>query len=202
MKAELVPDNGDPPIPITRDLTVVGRRDYCDIVIDDPSLSKRHCVLVKTDGLLVIRDLGTTNGTKVKGQRIRWAALLPDDRISLGSYKVRIYLGPDDTMSPSEQYRSKWRGGDQGKDRALDRSVGGVPGGPRKSSAPSVPGVLPPSAGFPQPSMEEIDSSQFFDESELEPPSHLPRLPQFDDDSRLQFEIVDEDEDEEIFDLE
>jgi predicted component of type VI protein secretion system len=102
MKAELVPENGDPPIPITRDLTVVGRREYCDVVIADPSLSKRHCVLVKTDGLLVIRDLATTNGTKVKGQKIRWAALLPDDRLALGSYKVRIYLGPDSAPAPSE----------------------------------------------------------------------------------------------------
>src|SRR5437867_4236893 len=81
MKAELVPENGDPPIPIVRDVTVVGRRPYCDVVIDHPSLSKRHCILVKTDGLLVIRDLATTNATKVKGQKVRWAALLPDDRI-------------------------------------------------------------------------------------------------------------------------
>src|SRR3954454_16539705 len=110
MKAELVPENGDPPIPITRDLVVVGRRDYCDIVIEHSSLSKRHAVLVKTDGLLVIRDLISTNGTKVKGQKIRWAALLPDDRITLGSYKLRIYLGPDDAPGPSELYRAKGSG--------------------------------------------------------------------------------------------
>lgn len=102
MKAELIPENGDPPIPVTRDISVVGRRDFCDIVIDDSSLSKRHCVLVKTDGLLVVRDLGSTNGTKVKGQRIRWAALLPDDKVTLGRYKVRIYLGPDNAPAPSE----------------------------------------------------------------------------------------------------
>src|SRR6516225_3423494 len=107
MKAELVPENGDPPIPIVRDVTVVGRRAYCDVVIDHPSLSKRHCVLVKTDGLLVIRDLATTNGTKVKGQKVRWAALLPEDRISFGGYKLRIYLGPDDMPSPSEQFRAR-----------------------------------------------------------------------------------------------
>jgi predicted component of type VI protein secretion system len=105
MKAELVPDNGDPPIPITRDVTVVGRRPYCDVVVDHPSLSKRHCVIVKTDGLLVVRDLASTNGTKVKGQKIRWAALLPDDRLTFGSYKVRIYLGPDDAPGPSELAR-------------------------------------------------------------------------------------------------
>ena len=45
----------------------------------------------------------TTNGTKVKGQKIRWAALLPDDKISLGSVKFRVYLGPDNVPSPSEQ---------------------------------------------------------------------------------------------------
>jgi predicted component of type VI protein secretion system len=109
MKAELVPENGDPPIPITRDITVVGRREFCDVQINDASLSKRHCLLVKTDGLLVIRDLGTTNGTKVKGQRVRWAALLPEDRITLGSYKLRIYLGSDEAPSPSEMARSRPR---------------------------------------------------------------------------------------------
>ncbi len=102
MKAELIPTEGGEPIPITKDVTVLGRREYCDIQIDHPSLSKRHCVLVKTDGLLVIRDLATTNGTKVKGQKIRWAALLPDDKIALGSIKFRVYLGPDDVASPSE----------------------------------------------------------------------------------------------------
>jgi hypothetical protein len=106
MKAELVPDNGDPPIPITRDLTVVGRRD-ADVVIDHAGISRRHCVLVKTDGLLVIRDLITTNGTKVKGQRIRWAALLPGDRIALGGYKMRVYLGSDDAPTPSDLWRKR-----------------------------------------------------------------------------------------------
>lgn len=129
MKAELVPDNGDAPIPITRDLTVVGRREYADVVIEHPSLSKRHCLLVKTDGLLIIRDLITTNGTKVKGQRIRWAALLPDDRIALGDYKLRVYLGPDDVPSPSEQYARR-------RKPAADR-------GSRKPARPTVAEEFP-----------------------------------------------------------
>ena len=107
MKAELVPENGDPPIPIERDVTVIGRHESCDVVIQAVGLSKRHCIVVKTDGLLVIRDLATTNGTKVKGQRVRWAALLPEDRISLGGYKFRVYLGSDEMPSPSEQRRKQ-----------------------------------------------------------------------------------------------
>ncbi len=124
MKAELVPINGDAPIPITKDVTVVGRGHFCDVQVDDPSLSKRHCVLVKTDGLLVVRDLASTNGTKVKGQKVRWAALLPHDRIALGTYKIRVYLGPDHAPGPSELAR--W-GEDQASPAA--RVAGAAPGG-------------------------------------------------------------------------
>src|SRR5439155_7058653 len=129
---------------------------YCDVAIDHPSLSKRHCILVKTDGLLVIRDLATTNGTKVKGQKVRWAALLPDDRISLGGYKLRIYLGPDDMPSPSEQARARGQA-------ARGMPVGaGIPGRPvagavgwAASGATSSPdGAVAP--GFPEPSRSQI----------------------------------------------
>jgi len=110
MKAELVPEDGGSPIPITRDVTVVGRREFCDVQLDHPSLSKRHAVLIKTEGLLILRDLISTNGTKVKGQRIRWAALLPEDRISFGTLKFRVYLGPDDLPGPSERPKTNGKG--------------------------------------------------------------------------------------------
>ena len=102
MKAELVPLNGDSPIPITRDVTLIGRREYCDVVVPHASLSKRHCILVRTDGLLIVRDLISTNGTKVNGQRVMWAALLPNDKLTLGRAKFKVYLGPDSELSPSE----------------------------------------------------------------------------------------------------
>ena len=103
MKAELIPTDGGAPIPIVRDVTVVGRREFCDVVIDSDSLSKRHAVLVRTDGLLMVRDLASTNGTKVNGQRVMWAALLPNDRLTLGRCKFKVYLGSDDAVSPSEK---------------------------------------------------------------------------------------------------
>jgi len=54
-----------------------------------------HCVLVKTDGLLLLRDLGSTNGTRVNGQRVRRAALLPNDELTIAHLKFRVHLGPD-----------------------------------------------------------------------------------------------------------
>jgi pSer/pThr/pTyr-binding forkhead associated (FHA) protein len=153
MKAELVPDNGDPPIPIGRDVTVLGRHEDCDVVIEHSSLSKRHCVLVKTDGLLVIRDLATTNGTKVKGQRVRWAALLPEDRVSFGAYKMRIYLGSDEMPSPSEQRRARNGGAGTRAPGAVARPAAQGPYRATQNATvppPQAPRGLPSS--FPEPS--------------------------------------------------
>src|ERR1700686_41123 len=95
MRAQLVPVDGGQPIDIVKDLIVVGRKEDCDVRLEHKSVSKMHCVIVKTDGLLLLRDLGSTNGTRGNGQRVRRAALLPNDQISIANYKFRVYLGPD-----------------------------------------------------------------------------------------------------------
>ncbi len=95
MRAQLVPLDGGPPIEIVKDLVVVGRKEECDLRLEHKSVSKMHCVLVKTDGLLLLRDLGSTNGTRVNGTRVRRAALLPNDQVSIAHYKFRVHLGPD-----------------------------------------------------------------------------------------------------------
>ncbi len=95
MRAQLLPLDGGSPIDINKDLIVVGRKEDCDVRLEHKSVSKMHCVLVKTDGLLLLRDLGSTNGTRVNGTRVRRAALLPNDQVSIAHYKFRVYLGPD-----------------------------------------------------------------------------------------------------------
>src|SRR6185437_4957061 len=95
MRAQLLPLDGGSPIDISKDLIVVGRKEDCDLRLDHKSVSKVHCVLVKTDGLLLLRDLGSTNGTRVNGTRVRRAALLPNDQLSIAHYKFRVFLGPD-----------------------------------------------------------------------------------------------------------
>lgn len=94
MRARLVPLKGGRPISITRDVTLVGRqKELCDVVIDRSSISKLHCLLVRTDGLLFLRDLGSTNGTKVNGQRVIRGALLPGDELAFASEKFRVEMG-------------------------------------------------------------------------------------------------------------
>ncbi len=189
MKAELIPWNGDPPIPITQDVTVVGRREFCDVVIHHPSLSKRHCVLVRTDGLLVVRDLISTNGTKVNGQRVMWAALLPNDKLTLGRVKFKVYLGPDDAPSPSEL----------GQRAASKVAVGAEPLAAGLGSPTKAP------TGFPAPSplgMPVVDTSEP-KSADDEDPTRLasrPAAAMLDDEdleilnSGEGFEIIDDDE--------
>jgi pSer/pThr/pTyr-binding forkhead associated (FHA) protein len=104
MRAQLVPLDGGQTIDIEKDLIVVGRKEECDVRLDHKSVSKMHCVIVKTDGLLLLRDLGSTNGTRVNGQRVRRAALLPNDQLSIANYKFRVLLGPDAPPPPANAH--------------------------------------------------------------------------------------------------
>jgi pSer/pThr/pTyr-binding forkhead associated (FHA) protein len=99
--AQLIPLKGGKPITIHKDITVVGRqREDSDICIDHKSISKIHCVIVKTDGLLFVRDLASTNGTKVNDQKISRGALLPGDQLAFASEKFRVHIGPDVPGTP------------------------------------------------------------------------------------------------------
>ena len=94
--AQLIPAAGGAPITIDKDVTVVGRQaEHCDVVLTRKSVSKIHCVIARTDGLLFVRDLDSTNGTKVNGQRIIRGALLPGDQLAFAGEKFRVHLGPD-----------------------------------------------------------------------------------------------------------
>ena len=92
MRALLVPLDGGKTIELEKDLTLIGRKEDCDLRLEHKSVSKLHCVIVKTDGLLLLRDLGSTNSTRVNGQRVRRAALLPNDQLTIANYRFKILL--------------------------------------------------------------------------------------------------------------
>jgi pSer/pThr/pTyr-binding forkhead associated (FHA) protein len=63
---------------------VLGRCPEADVRIDDRWVSRRHCELVESDGMLVVRDLGSTHGTFVNGRQVTEARLRPEDKLTVG----------------------------------------------------------------------------------------------------------------------
>ena len=87
---ELVPIGGGDPIPLVREKLVLGRRESCDIPLRFPNVSGQHCELFFQDGLWSIRDLGSTNGTKVNGQLVQEKTLRPGDEITIAKRRYNI----------------------------------------------------------------------------------------------------------------
>jgi hypothetical protein len=67
---------------------VVGRSRECDLVLDDPSASRRHAELRPDGGGWRIVDLGSTNGIEVNGRRLPWAVLADGDVVTIGQTEL------------------------------------------------------------------------------------------------------------------
>jgi pSer/pThr/pTyr-binding forkhead associated (FHA) protein len=70
---------------------VIGRARDCDLVIDDPRVSRRHAALVVRRGELWIEDLGSTNGTTVDGECVSVRAIAPGEEVRFGGEAVRFW---------------------------------------------------------------------------------------------------------------
>jgi pSer/pThr/pTyr-binding forkhead associated (FHA) protein len=96
MRASLIPLDGGQTIELIKDITVIGRKEFCDVRLDDPSVSKVHLLIAKSDGLLLFRDMCSTNGTKVNGQRVVRGMLLPNDNLQIAACRFQVQLLPSD----------------------------------------------------------------------------------------------------------
>jgi pSer/pThr/pTyr-binding forkhead associated (FHA) protein len=88
--AELVPVGGGDAIPLVRPRLTVGRRESCDICLRFPNISGQHCELELHEGVWFIRDLNSTNGTKVNGQPVTKRMLQPGDEVGIGPRRFTI----------------------------------------------------------------------------------------------------------------
>src|SRR5579883_2778098 len=75
---------------LEKDATV-GRDRACDVVLGAGGVSRKHCVLERTrDGGVVLRDLGSKNGTFVNGERVEKAKLREGDKLGVGEASLRV----------------------------------------------------------------------------------------------------------------
>ena len=75
-----------PPLPLREGESVsIGRSRSCDLPLRSPEASRRHLEVVFGPSGWMLRDLDSTNGTYVNGERVGERVLQPGDRIEIGS---------------------------------------------------------------------------------------------------------------------
>ena len=76
-------------VPLTREWTRIGRSLAADVRFDDPTVSRRHALIVRQpDGVRVLDDR-SLNGVFVNGERVEWRTLADGDEIVVGRYRLR-----------------------------------------------------------------------------------------------------------------
>ena len=74
-------------------VAAIGRSSSCDLVLDDSEASRRHAEVRLDQQTLRIRDLGSTNGTRVNEIPITdWTRLVAGDIISIGVSKITVVI--------------------------------------------------------------------------------------------------------------
>ena len=69
---------------------IVGRSPTSDFPIIDPTISRRHAQILRQDDKILVRDLGSSNGTYVNGVRVESAELKPGDLVTFGKVMFRL----------------------------------------------------------------------------------------------------------------
>jgi predicted nucleic acid-binding Zn-ribbon protein len=81
-------------VALTREWTRIGRSLAADVRFDDPTVSRRHALVVRqADGVRVLDDR-SLNGVFVNGERVEWRALNDGDEILVGRYRLTFVSVP------------------------------------------------------------------------------------------------------------
>jgi SulP family sulfate permease len=69
-------------------VTFIGRNPKNDLVLKDPQVSWHHASLTHLDGMCILEDFDSTNGTFIRNSRIKYQTLKDGDQISIGPYRL------------------------------------------------------------------------------------------------------------------
>jgi pSer/pThr/pTyr-binding forkhead associated (FHA) protein len=88
---------------VTRDITVIGRREDCDLRIPLGDVSRKHCRVIVDGETIRCEDLGSSNGTFRNGERVQQSELSPGDTLQVGPvvFVLQVDGHPaDDELTP------------------------------------------------------------------------------------------------------
>ena len=81
------------------DLTTVGRHPDADIFLDDVTVSRRHSEFLREGNTFQIKDLGSLNGTYLRGERIDVAKLEDGSEVQVGKFRLTFYASRPDVRT-------------------------------------------------------------------------------------------------------
>jgi pSer/pThr/pTyr-binding forkhead associated (FHA) protein len=125
----------------------IGRADYNDVVLADESVSTQHAKLQRREGVWVLVDLGTTNGSFVDGERVEGEApVTPGATLRFGDASV--------IFDPKDEGAGVEKGGSTKMLQAIPVAPPKAPAAPARSTAPvakPAPAAPPPAPAAPKP---------------------------------------------------
>jgi hypothetical protein len=77
---------------LDRAATTIGRHPDSDIFLDDVTVSRRHAEVALVDEGVMVKDLGSLNGSYVNGQRVDERVLASGDEVQIGRFKL-LFVG-------------------------------------------------------------------------------------------------------------
>jgi len=85
------PDGGQRVDPLVEH-TIIGRDPWCDLVMADPRVSRQHCEIIVGKDSVLVRDLGSSNGTVLGDIQVVEAFVQPNDVIRIGDSAIRVSI--------------------------------------------------------------------------------------------------------------
>ncbi len=89
-------------IPLSTGKTVIGREKGCDLRIPTPEVSRNHCEIHNEGSQIILRDLGSSNGTYMNCQRVSECELVAGDLIALGKVVLVVCVDGEPSGLDSE----------------------------------------------------------------------------------------------------
>jgi pSer/pThr/pTyr-binding forkhead associated (FHA) protein len=93
-------------VPLEKEWTRVGRSLAADVRFDDPTVSRRHALIVRQpDGVRVLDDR-SLNGVFVNGERVEWRALDDGDEIVVGRYRLHFVVQTPEAVAAASEFEA------------------------------------------------------------------------------------------------
>ncbi len=93
-------DGNTQELQVTGQPIILGRSSSCNLTLDDTMVSGKHCAFkLSQSGKVLLKDLGTTNGTLLNGSRIQDTQIFCEDIVTLGNITIEIDTSK---LSPKE----------------------------------------------------------------------------------------------------